>query len=114
HPFGDRILVQFAGVLKDSLRNIDIVARFGGEEFMALLPETDCAAGYSVAERIRKSVEEHVFGDEETPVKLTTSIGVLPVPPDSENFQECIEKVDKPLYRAKQCGRNCVKVYGKD
>jgi len=114
HPFGDRILVQFAGVLKSSLRTIDIVARFGGEEFMALLPETDCAAGCSVAERIRMSVEEHVFGDKETPVKLTTSIGILPVPPDSKNFQECIEKVDKALYRAKQSGRNCVKIYGKD
>jgi len=112
HPFGDKILIQFAGVLKNSLRNIDVIVRFGGEEFMALLPETDCAAGYVVSERIRKSVKEYVFGDKESPVKLTTSIGILPVPPDPENFQECIEKVDKALYRAKQSGRNCVKIFG--
>ena len=113
HPFGDKILVQFAGVLKDSLRNIDVIVRFGGEEFMALLPETDCTAGYSVAERIRQGVSEHSFGDGEIQVELTTSIGILPVPPDAKNFQECIEKVDKPLYRAKQSGRNCVKIYGR-
>ena len=113
HPFGDKILVQFSKILKDSLRNIDILARVGGEEFMALLPETDTSSAHNAALRIREAVEKNMFGDELLKVKVTTSIGVLPVPPEYPSPEEYVEKVDKALYLAKQSGRNCVKIYGK-
>lgn len=113
HPFGDKILIQFAGILKSQLRTVDIIARFGGEEFMALLPETDLAAAGSVAERIRGRIEQNVFGSDKIKVSVTTSIGVLPVPPPVESVLDSVEKVDEALYKAKESGRNCVRVYGK-
>ncbi|MCD6412765.1 MAG: diguanylate cyclase [Elusimicrobia bacterium] len=113
HPFGDKILIQFASILKKQLRTVDIVARFGGEEFIALLPETDLSASTAVAERIRAAIEKNVYGDNKTKVAVTTSIGVLPVPPPVKSVLDGIEKVDEALYEAKESGRNCVKVYGK-
>ncbi|PIU19132.1 MAG: hypothetical protein COT16_00085 [Elusimicrobia bacterium CG08_land_8_20_14_0_20_44_26] len=112
HPFGDKILIQFSKILKDSLRNIDILARVGGEEFMALLPETDSSSAYNAAFRIKKAVENHVFGEGKVTLHITTSIGVLPVPPECLSVDEAIDRVDKALYCAKQNGRNCVKIYG--
>jgi len=112
HLFGDKILYQFARILKKNLRKIDIVARYGGEEFIALLPETDITSGFNVATRIREEIERKQFGDERRQVNITTSVGVLPVPPELENQDDYLRAVDEALYMAKQSGRNCVKIYG--
>jgi diguanylate cyclase (GGDEF)-like protein len=107
HLVGDAILRQTAQVLKEHVREIDLVARYGGEEFCVILPHTDREGGRFVAERIREAVEKRAmrFYDEE--LHLTISIGLAVFSPGmcctAEEFVAC---ADKALYRAKQTGRN--------
>ncbi len=113
HIEGDKLLHTFAGIIKDSLRKIDIIGRFGGEEFVALLPETDNENALLAAERIRKAIEETKFiGNEKQPFgKVTVSIGVttLDCVKDKEiNAHELLQRADIALYLAKEKGRNRV------
>lgn len=114
HPTGDRVICALADICMDITREVDWVARVGGEEFAVLVPETSLDEALLLAERIRKTVEQyHIVSDNGAQVEFTVSIGVVCTLPDSENhhLSECerlITSADKALYEAKSSGRNCV------
>jgi two-component system, cell cycle response regulator len=109
HPTGDVILYETGRILRDSAREIDMVGRYGGEEFIVILPGTDEEAAAQFAERVRQAVAEHVFRDEATEVKMTVSAGVASFPGDGAPYPEAlIREADGALYGAKEGGRNRV------
>lgn len=106
HQAGDVALKQVARKLVESTRFIDTVARYGGEEFAVILPETDIESGLSVAERIRRSVEQAAWSYRQ----ITVSVGVAEFRPGM-SVSDIIEAADSALYRSKFEGRNRVSVY---
>lgn len=108
HMVGDVILRETAKVIKESVREIDLVARYGGEEFSIILPETDRKGSILVAERIRRKIEDNIFKAYDEKLKVTVSIGLSVYPEDSENSEDIVEKADKALYAAKSSGKNIV------
>ena len=107
HGVGDQVLIEIANLLHQSIRGQDFVSRWGGDEFLALLSETDIKGGRIVAERIRLKFEEKVFYASHQKQKLTTSIGVTEYSPD-KSLDECIKAADTALYQAKKQGNNRV------
>ena len=109
HPQGDRLLKTVAGILQAGVRNVDHVGRYGGEEFMIILPETFKDAACHLAERIRAQVEEHAWVMiDEHPIRRTVSIGVAAYPEDALNADELVQRADEAMYRAKRAGKNRV------
>ncbi len=111
HLVGDAILKDIATIIKQSVREVDLVGRYGGEEFCVFLPETRLENGLYVAERIWKAVEKHVFHAYDETLKMTVSVGISAFPEDAFENIELIEKADLALYYAKRKGRNRVIVY---
>ena len=110
HIQGDKILRSVARILEKSLRKADIVARFGGEEFVIILPEIDKAHALTVAEKLRRAIEGTTFprAKSQPGGKITISIGLSSYPEDAMIGEELIELADKGLYLAKSQGRNRV------
>jgi len=111
HDAGDRAIVAVARTLSLGVRSIDMASRFGGEEFVLLLPETDMALGASAAERLRAEVEAlQIRDDKGQPFQLTISIGVASADPggDADTVSSLLIRADRALYFAKQEGRNRV------
>lgn len=108
HLAGDRVLRKVAHTIKKSVREMDIVARWGGEEFALLLPENNAQKGMIVAEKIRRGVEALRFRNEKAQPngKLTISLGVAENSPDLKNYREMFKRADAALYHAKHQGRN--------
>jgi len=108
HLAGDGVLKNIAGIAKDSLRVIDVIARFGGEEFAVIMPQTEKEEAYIVAERIRKSVKEQLPCTWKTFPRnnVTISIGIATFPNDGKDRTELIRNADKALYRAKMEGKD--------
>lgn len=110
HTTGDEVLCQMAKLLQNSLRQTDMIARFGGEEFIILLPDTQLASGGQVADKLRQQIENRIFRAEGHAIRITASFGVaqlrLPQRMPSNYYAEC----DKALYQAKQKGRNRVEI----
>jgi len=98
--------------LKASVRDVDLCGRYGGEEFVVVLPATSQAGAVKVAERIREAVAEHCFslGGQEAS-RLTVSLGVASYPDDAQDLEALIADADLALYRSKQGGRNRVSAY---
>lgn len=108
HVVGDAALRQLAGVLRSTFRTVDLLGRWGGEEFVAFMPETPLAGAFDVAERIRQAVEDtEIAAGVDTPLKLTVSIGVASLMP-TDDVDAVITRADTALYRAKNTGRNSV------
>jgi two-component system cell cycle response regulator len=109
HPTGDVILYETAQILKDTAREIDMVGRYGGEEFIVILPDTTEDDAAQFAERVRRRVSEHVYRDEATEVRMTVSSGVASFPEAAVEGEEMLlKRADEALYRAKESGRNRV------
>jgi two-component system, cell cycle response regulator len=110
HHVGDQILKTFATRIKDNLRSFDMVARLGGEEFVAILPDVTQDRAFRVAERLRRSTAEIPFPCDvpEGQLTITTSIGGALIDHGAHDTQEVLERSDKSLYDAKEGGRNCV------
>jgi diguanylate cyclase (GGDEF)-like protein/putative nucleotidyltransferase with HDIG domain len=110
HLAGDAVLKGIAQVFRAQLRHYDIPARFGGEEFSILLPETPPEQALEIAERIRRAVAEAEYEVETSsePIRATVSIGVAGVPKDATDANELIHQADLAVYRAKLQGRNRV------
>ena len=113
HLFGDFVLRQLAGILQNTSRRIDIVARYGGEEFVYILPATTIWSAASLAERIRRTIAENVFKQDEYEVRLTASLGVAEVRQSlATNPDNLVMYADKALLKAKSQGRNRMAVHG--
>jgi diguanylate cyclase (GGDEF)-like protein len=108
HTIGDEVLIVMAQTVLNCLRTVDFFGRIGGEEFMALLPETDIDAAVMVAERIRENVETTGILTQEQQIFITVSIGVATHKLGDETVNVIIQRADKALYQAKNFGRNQV------
>jgi diguanylate cyclase (GGDEF)-like protein len=111
HECGDQVLIKVARSLEKALRAQDIVARWGGEEFICLLPETEVDGAQHVAEKIRSTIESQSNDCSEIPVSITTTLGIS-VYDDKSSIEECINRADNALYQGKEQGRNQVVVAG--
>jgi len=105
HLAGDQVLVGFARDLESCLRHADIVCRWGGEEFIVLLKDTDGETGLKIAEKIRHHVEQQRYSYNGQTLQLTVSIGLSTLQPN-ETLHTLISRADHAMYRAKQSGRN--------
>ncbi|MGM0653333.1 MAG: GGDEF domain-containing protein [Bacillota bacterium] len=107
HPSGDTVLKWLAGIIKSQIRSTDILARFGGEEFAIMLPNTSVEGTLKVAEKIRSAIESCSFPGKMESLKMTASFGVAPLSSgENDSFKTAYKKADTALYRAKQGGRN--------
>ena len=109
HQFGDYVLKQTSKIIQKSVRNIDVVSRYGGEEFSVILVNANRIDAQKTAERIRKEIELNEFIDGNIKEKLTISIGIGIYPADANNFNGIISFSDRKMYRAKNDGRNCIR-----
>jgi diguanylate cyclase (GGDEF)-like protein len=112
HPTGDRLLKKLAEVLQQHVREIDVVGRWGGEEFVTLLHNTAANEAYQVAERLREAVSRAQFETGKDTIAMTVSIGVAAAPPAHLTLDEMVHLADEAMYAAKAAGRNKTKVSG--
>ncbi len=112
HIMGDNVLKSLGGCILNSVKQNDIAFRYGGEEFVILLPATDIKGGLFVAERVRKAVEDSVFDSDDCKIRLTVSIGVSNCPENAVTIHDLIISADKALYEAKRMGKNRVVASG--
>jgi diguanylate cyclase (GGDEF)-like protein len=110
HLFGDKVLKTVAEVINQSIRSKDVMARFGGEEFIILFPHTSLTKAYKIVERLRKKIECTNIMDDSVCASVTASFGIASFPQNSSNIMELLKNVDDALYKAKDSGRNCVKI----
>jgi len=109
HPYGDRILKEFAGCLKALIRNVDIVTRYGGEEFVIVMPDTNKEGAIRFGQRLLDIIGKHIFDPEDKKVRLKISIGLASFPEDGGGTKTAaglIDLADKALLNAKETGRN--------
>lgn len=110
HDIGDKVIRHFAHVLRKASRAQDVICRFGGEEFLAILPEANPKAAEQCAERLRSAVESAPFVDGKVRIPVTASIGVAIRNSGMGGFDALIKAADVALYNAKQAGRNLVRI----
>ncbi len=108
HDAGDRALIALAGTAGGVLRDSDVLARIGGEEFAAVLPHGDAAGARTFAERLRRAVAAIVLQDDATPIRFTVSVGIATKGAEDHAIESILSRADAALYRAKQGGRNRV------
>ena len=110
HDVGDQVLHEFAKRLGANVRNVDLACRFGGEEFVVVMPDTDLSFAYMVSERLRAQVAAEAFPMDKPPgtLKLTISVGVTSSEGPQDTADQLLRRADQALYRAKRDGRNRV------
>jgi diguanylate cyclase (GGDEF)-like protein len=108
HFHGDRVLRAVGGIVSEGVRRIDTAARYGGDEFVVLLPETDPTGAYVVAEKIRLGVQDLELGLADAAVRPSLSIGVVSYPDDGNTADELMISADGAMYRSKRAGKNRV------
>jgi two-component system cell cycle response regulator len=110
HDAGDDVLREFALRIRKSIRNIDLACRYGGEEFVIVMPETDIAVATVVAERLRRRIanEPFVIQNGSNSLDVTISIGLADLCEPEDNAATILKRADQALYRAKRDGRNRV------
>ncbi|MGH9798362.1 MAG: GGDEF domain-containing response regulator [Candidatus Polarisedimenticolia bacterium] len=110
HDCGDQVLKEFGTLLVQNARTTDIVGRYGGEEFLMVLPNTDGIRAVIVAERLRKAAEEKIYRYREFLIRATVSVGVASYPANAQitTVEALLKAADNALYRAKQVSRNKV------
>jgi diguanylate cyclase (GGDEF)-like protein len=110
HLAGSQALAEIGQVLKRIVRETDVVGRYGGDEFVIVLPETPLNGAMVIAERIRKKVEECEFVAQNLSIRLTVSLGVANCPKHTLTAEGLIKKADAAMYRAKELSKNSIKV----
>jgi two-component system cell cycle response regulator len=108
HPIGDQVLQEFAARFKNSVRAVDLIGRYGGEEMIILMPETEREIALQVAERLRSSIEEAPIQISNGAINLTVSIGVAAKDEYTTDLETLIARADQAMYIAKHKGRNRV------
>jgi diguanylate cyclase (GGDEF)-like protein len=115
HATGDQVLGLVSAFIQKTLRSVDIIGRYGGEEFCIVLPETNLKQGLLAAKRLMRSVKEENFETASGKISLTISIGLSNLPLDNQtvkvSIDQLLDNADKGLYKAKQTGRNRVETY---
>jgi diguanylate cyclase (GGDEF)-like protein len=109
HECGDTALVSVAGLMKETLRSTDIVFRYGGEEFVILLNDTDIDGANIISERIRQQIEKHTIAYGMDMIKLTVSLGISSLR-GNDTPDSLVSRADAAMYQAKNNGRNRVEV----
>ncbi|WP_455756963.1 GGDEF domain-containing protein [Sulfurimonas sp.] len=105
HDVGDKVIIACADIVKQNIRETDIFARFGGEEFVILLPNTNIDGAFDLCDKIRMLIEANIL---ENDVSVTVSMGITKYNDKSEDIDALIKKADLGLYEAKETGRNQV------
>ncbi len=113
HAIGDLVLKEIARTLKETVREHDLPVRYGGEEFCVMAPETDISQAVSLAERIRKAIEDLVIKTDEHSLHVTVSIGCSSLPDHASTKQDLINCADTAMYHSKESGRNRVSIWDK-
>ncbi len=113
HDCGDFVLVSLAERIRSRVRKQDGVSRWGGEEFLLLLPETDLEGGRILAESLRETVSSNCYEYDEHKLEITMTFGVSSFS-QIENIEQCIKMADSALYKGKSLGKNCVVLSGTD
>ena len=108
HQAGDHVLMDVSKVLDNAIREGDILARMGGEEFVVASPYTNRLAAIVLSERLRKSIETSIFDFEENQIPVTISLGIASLTEEDEDIDKLLAIADARLYLAKQKGRNCI------
>ena len=113
HLFGSYVLAQVGKILCENMRKIDFAARYGGDEFLIVIAETDLMGSLAFAERIRSVIETTTFKNDEYSINLTSSLGLAVTSKGQKSIdaRALVKCADKALYQAKDSGRNCVKYY---
>lgn len=111
HTYGDHVLKTIAGIIKDSVRNIDVVARYGGEEFVVILVNTDTENSLPVAQRIIERIADHRFTYKDEAIRMTISGGMSEFPSHSDEIKGLIDLADEAMYATKGKGGNGVMIY---
>ncbi len=107
HLYGSRALVEAAGLIRGSARETDVCARFGGDEFAIVLPDTGGEGAYAVGERVRERVAAHMFlAGDGLNIHLTASVGVATLPDVAASADELVAAADKAMYQVKDSGKN--------
>lgn len=111
HMVGDVVLKEVAKIIKQNIREIDLVSRYGGEEFMVLLPYATKETAFGVAERIRKAVQAEIITAYDEHVSVTISIGISIYPDNTADKNTLLNYADEAMYRSKESGRNRVTLF---
>lgn len=111
HEAGNQVLTRMSQIIRQAVRDVDIFCRYGGEEFIIILPQTPVSEASQIGERIRSQVEKEVFVvDEANKLKTTVSVGVSSFPENGKSQEDLVSVTDQAMYRAKGEGRNLVRV----
>jgi len=111
HAEGDKALTKIGNYLQESIRTVDLVARYGGDEFVLFFPEKDKDAAFNLSERLRKKISQIELVKSS---KITISLGIASFPTDGEDAEDLIKKADSAMYYAKQMGGNKIVAYSED
>jgi diguanylate cyclase (GGDEF)-like protein len=110
HLVGSHVLMEMATIILSSVRDTDVVARYGGDEFVVILPESNVESAAFVAERVRSKIERNLFtGGRGLRLRLTASFGVATFPEHAQSPQQLVANADAAMYEAKAAGKNCVR-----
>jgi diguanylate cyclase (GGDEF)-like protein len=111
HVAGDEVLAEIGSIIRGRVREVDVVARYGGEEYSVVLPETDASGAFVVAEKIREAIELHQFADANgvRACNLTVSVGIAAYPTHARDKDSLLREADDALYHAKNGGKNRVR-----
>ncbi|MCX7717726.1 MAG: diguanylate cyclase [Candidatus Sumerlaeaceae bacterium] len=110
HPVGDAVLARTGVIIRDIIRTSDIAARYGGDEFCIILPQTDLEGARALAERIRKALANATFSDQVAALQVTCSVGISRLGGNITNHSTLLNGADRALYQAKRLGRNRTEV----
>ena len=111
HQWGDRLLKAIADVVRRTVRFTDAAARYGGDEFVVLLPETDAAGGYVVAEKLRRDIAALILRAADRNVRSSISVGLVAYPDDGSTIEQLVSAADVAMYEAKRRGKNRIVGY---
>jgi diguanylate cyclase (GGDEF)-like protein len=111
HPAGDKVIQAVADVMREQVRDTDYAGRYGGEEFVVLLPDVDSAGAMLFAERLRQRIESLLVTYEGQGIPFTISLGVADLSHPTQEYLQLIERADQALYASKEGGRNQVNCY---
>jgi diguanylate cyclase (GGDEF)-like protein len=114
HSVGNQVLADLARLCQHHMREVDLLGRYGGEEFVVLLPETSLEGATQAAERLRRAVAEAVYKTGRGDINITISVGVAILPARFDSLTELIDQADSALYSAKRSGRNTISVWSPD